>query len=440
MKKNLPSITCYPFLFNLIFAVLSFSLINNIAFCGGWKSIGPTTGANAHVRSFAINSFSHKMYATTDSGMVRRDYDSSWSMIQWNYCWGPPFDKCESFYSVWSHPLIDSAWFFGSVVSYIEPGPTLSFGTLPENPWSVLYVSWVYPTVFSLTFHPTIPSKLYSNNKGFCVSNDTGKTWICQDSPTFWPWLRVLAIDQKLTDKVYAFGQIISDSIVGLYRTTNDGVTWSFVSAQDPVALLANSDTLLSTSPQGIILSTNAGTSWIQVLLENITSTVRHPQQSHLLFAGSFSGVIYRSTNGGANWDLYNTTLPSYPITQLGFDGTSDTLYAGTDGAGIFQVYDISVGVNESPGQLPTEFKLYPAYPNPFNPSTTIAFDLPERMDVRVEVFNVVGQKMATIFDGVKEAGNYSMPINVASWSSGVYLVRMNAMGRTKTQSIVLTR
>ena len=64
-------------------------------------------------------------------------------------------------------------------------------------------------------------------------------------------------------------------------------------------------------------------------------------------------------------------------------------------------------------------------YPNPFNPATTIRFSLPESSPVKVEVFNVAGQRVATLVDGMLESGPHEVSFDAGHLPSGVYLYRL---------------
>ena len=94
----------------------------------------------------------------------------------------------------------------------------------------------------------------------------------------------------------------------------------------------------------------------------------------------------------------------------------------------------------ENEGQLPTEFSLKGNYPNPFNPSTTISFDLPETADVSVQVLDLLGREVMAIHAQAIEAGaSRSIKINASSLSSGVYLYRVFAQGVKVSNSVVGT-
>ncbi|GJQ64357.1 MAG: hypothetical protein SCALA702_34100 [Melioribacteraceae bacterium] len=82
-------------------------------------------------------------------------------------------------------------------------------------------------------------------------------------------------------------------------------------------------------------------------------------------------------------------------------------------------------------GTLPTEFKLYSNYPNPFNPATTVQFDIPESSNVELTVFDILGNRIATLAQGQMSAGVYNRTFNASRLSSGIYLLRFNAEGES---------
>jgi len=94
---------------------------------------------------------------------------------------------------------------------------------------------------------------------------------------------------------------------------------------------------------------------------------------------------------------------------------------------------------------LPTEFKLTANYPNPFNPATTIAFELPQSSPVKIEIFNILGQKVATLVNDVRDAGRFEVVWNGLdesgkSVSSGIYFCRMTAGDYTGTLKMMMMK
>ena len=89
---------------------------------------------------------------------------------------------------------------------------------------------------------------------------------------------------------------------------------------------------------------------------------------------------------------------------------------------------------------LPTDFALDQNYPNPFNPSTMIAYALPRAGFVRLEVFNILGQQVATLFEGHRDAGTYTAEFNGAKQPSGIYFYRLRHDGGVETRKMLLLK
>ncbi len=91
-------------------------------------------------------------------------------------------------------------------------------------------------------------------------------------------------------------------------------------------------------------------------------------------------------------------------------------------------------------GVLPTHVALHEAYPNPFNPSTTVRFDLPASASVRVEAFDMLGRSVARLVEGVLPAGFHQVTWDASSIGSGSYLIRMTTGNSVLTRSVILVK
>ncbi|MBF8297257.1 MAG: hypothetical protein HW389_3802, partial [Bacteroidetes bacterium] len=89
---------------------------------------------------------------------------------------------------------------------------------------------------------------------------------------------------------------------------------------------------------------------------------------------------------------------------------------------------------------VPTEYALSNAYPNPFNPSTTIVYDLPEATRVRLIVYDRLGREVAVVVDHQQNAGRHSIRFNAKGLTSGVYFYRIQAGTFSATKKLILIR
>lgn len=95
---------------------------------------------------------------------------------------------------------------------------------------------------------------------------------------------------------------------------------------------------------------------------------------------------------------------------------------------------------NEEVIGAPKGFVLEQNYPNPFNPTTNISFSIPQSGDVKLEVFNMMGQKLMTLVDGVKSAGSYSVTFDATNFASGIYLYRLTAGNEVRVNRMTLLK
>jgi len=95
------------------------------------------------------------------------------------------------------------------------------------------------------------------------------------------------------------------------------------------------------------------------------------------------------------------------------------------------------VGVEED---IPRQFALQQNFPNPFNPSTTIRYDVGEKSNVLLNVYNISGQKVRTLVDEVKDAGSYQVNFDGSNLSAGVYFFRMESGNYTSIEKGMLIK
>jgi glucuronoarabinoxylan endo-1,4-beta-xylanase len=90
--------------------------------------------------------------------------------------------------------------------------------------------------------------------------------------------------------------------------------------------------------------------------------------------------------------------------------------------------------------EKPTTFLLEQNFPNPFNPSTTIRFQMPNDGHVSLKVFDLLGREVATLVNETRTAGVYDEVFNASSLASGIYVYRLQAGDYTASKKLILLR
>lgn len=159
------------------------------------------------------------------------------------------------------------------------------------------------------------------------------------------------------------------------------------------------------------------------------------------------TAYVIDSYNGLRIIDISNPAQPfekGYFVTpDLARDVTvsGDTVFV-VDGSHLFILKDNSsvTEIQDTKPDVPASFALWQNYPNPFNPSTQIRFALSRASNVRLEVFNLAGQRAAVLVNERMEAGYHTVRWDASGMASGVYFYRITAAGFAQTRKMFLVR
>ncbi len=105
----------------------------------------------------------------------------------------------------------------------------------------------------------------------------------------------------------------------------------------------------------------------------------------------------------------------------------------------VFKTRSVYTSADE-PHSLPAQLVLHPAYPNPFNPSTTISFELARASHVSLSVFDITGREVASLLDETRSAGSYEIAFDGTTLPSGVYLYRLQTGEFSQTRKMLLLK
>lgn len=179
--------------------------------------------------------------------------------------------------------------------------------------------------------------------------------------------------------------------------------------------------------------------------------------------SSNLTGGLFFDESVKLNWQpIIDSDLESYSVYKS-LDGSSfelqgfigDTTYYDNDilpGNIFYYVKAVDRSGNESApsniinflitdvangSSLPDKFSLEQNYPNPFNPSTLIKYEVPEPSNVKIEIFNMLGQRMAIIVNDHKTAGFYESTWNAQNLPSGVYFIYLSAESLSSNKNII---
>lgn len=277
-------------------------------------------------------------------------------------------------------------------------------------------------------------------------TTDGGQTWE-DNTSAFSEELNAVYFSTALTG--VAGGKKLS-----LGYTEDGGKTWNTATQNNVPSSLAYSaiEDIEFLNPQFgiavgkklVLKTTDGGKNWDYVEIPGITVTLKAVQiidQNTWVAAGS--KTIYRTTDGGANWENIENSEIDQSVYALYYD-ENNTLWACGANSSIFK-YANFTSVEEITNEVPTTLALSQNYPNPFNPSTMIEFSVPVECKVKVEVFNILGEKVKTVYNEFTQPGTYKVKYNGTNNSgstipSGIYFYRISTPEKSITRKMIFMK
>lgn len=284
----------------------------------------------------------------------------------------------------------------------------------------------------------------HNQNNGWAVGTD-GLLLKTTDGGTTWQKITTTATSTLRCIKFIDNNNGWAGGGTSFLRTIDGGVTWTkingFAEVRDIHFLDANTGFVSETWGQDnlVLKTTNGGVTWSPT-----TTISTGPYYFHgahftdvntgfvvgrtMFFLGNHG--IYKTTDGGATWSAQTTNpvpmFENFRSVTFRQDGTG---WAVGDKGAIYKLSGTTT-VKEETG-TPLDFGLNQNFPNPFNPSTTISFTLASDGQTELELYNMQGEKIATLFSGYLTAGNHSRVVDLSgiALSSGVYLYRLDHIG-----------
>jgi hypothetical protein len=193
-------------------------------------------------------------------------------------------------------------------------------------------------------------------------------------------------------------------------------------------------------------MSTNNGTTWNDVNngIPSSSTIWSFEVTGTNIFAGTYIGGVYLSTDYGGSWMQVNEGLNNYYITSL--SANNNYLYAGTYGDGVWRrPLSELIGIKIISESVPQSYALHQNYPNPFNPSTKIKFSIPPSkgaggMIVRLTIYDLLGREVTTLVNQQLKPGTYEVLWDASAYSSGVYFYKLTTGDFSDSKKMILIK
>lgn len=204
------------------------------------------------------------------------------------------------------------------------------------------------------------------------------------------------------------YGWIVGEQVYPVYRTTDFGENW------DSIGRVAGAFDLYC------IRFSSINTGWCGG-------------------GGTPAGRMFKTTDGGFTWQQYSNTISCY-FGDYYFYNDSIGWAVGSNGV-ILKTTNGGISfVNQISNNIPKDFSLSQNYPNPFNASTTIEFEINQRDFYSVEIFDVLGRIVESVFSEIKNPGVYRLNFNGINLNSGVYFYKLQSSKNNLTKKFILIK
>ena len=235
----------------------------------------------------------------------------------------------------------------------------------------------------------------------------------------------------------------------GIFLTSDNGSNWVQFNnglTDTTVTSVAVSDKYIyAGTSEGVFATNKNNFVWSQInnSLANVYINSLEVVDT-MIFAGTPNGV-FLSTNNASSWNEINDGFNNNAVFAfvVSPDGANDSIiFAGTHSSGVWKrpLSSIYTSVKTISGKFPVLFNLEQNYPNPFNPSTIISYSIPKAGNVRLTIFNSLGQKVADLVDKYQQAGKHNVEFDPKNISSGIYYYSLAAGNHEKTRKMILLK
>ncbi|MCX7798264.1 MAG: choice-of-anchor A family protein [Melioribacter sp.] len=297
--------------------------------------------------------------------------------------------------------------------------------------------SWILTSLSNVDVHALASNgnSIYAGvwGGGVYVSTDNGITWNEMNNG--------LGYNLVINSLTFHSNTLFAASYGGgVFKYENSTWTKLNVGYDFVWTIASNSSGLYAgTYGDGLYRSLDNGNTWSKVTALNAPFIYSIAVNlSNKVYVASWTSGVFESVDNGNTWNSIG--MGGFGVSSIIISKNDNNVYVGTKEGKIYLSKRIAGVTSLESEEIPTKFELYQNYPNPFNPITTIKFAVPQSGKYSLRVYDILGQEVATLFDGEMNPGTQKVTFNGNNLSSGVYIYRLIGNNVNITKKMILMK
>lgn len=293
---------------------------------------------------------------------------------------------------------------------------------------------------------------MFDSNEGIAVGDPVGGRWtVAKTLNGGTTWTRTATEPPQIGTEAgwnngisYAGDSLFwfSTNANRIYATRNRGASWNSISTPFSFSTFwfNNVNMGIGVGSSGAVRTTDGGSTWLPTAIPGTSTVVSSAGYGNCFWVAK-GQVVYFSSDRGVSWEL-SFTGGIGSITHINMTPSFGTVAGWTVSAigGIAYhqpIIDLAVGDNK---EKANGYLLLRNYPNPFNPSTTIEYELPRASFVKLSVFNVLGEEMRLLVNEEQDAGTHQLKFDADGLPSGIYFYRIQTRDFNQSRKMIFLK
>jgi photosystem II stability/assembly factor-like uncharacterized protein len=231
-----------------------------------------------------------------------------------------------------------------------------------------------------------------------------------------------------------------------ILKTTNSGANWILINSPLPSNSNINSMFFIDSSTgyiagNYIMKTTSSGVNW-EIEYASFAGSNLYSIffiDINMGYAVGTNGIIVKTSNSGIVWNSQQNLVTNNTLRCIKFINTSTGYACGNNGTIIKTTTGGEpLGIRPISNEIPDKFELGQNYP--FNPATKIQFQIPQTNQIKISIYNILGEEVGILVGEKLRPGTYEVEWNAHNYSSGIYLYRLSTDDYSETKKMILAK